>query len=121
MSERDQGVHGDAAGIAEQAGRQEVAGRVAACGERVLGVVTPRDRCARCLSVIRCCCHVIRLRVASCHVIMCIASSCFQNLHPSRPPRFLLLSVLSPDTLGCTRRTSEILFFKWQENVHGMR
>ena len=50
-------------------------------------VVTPRDRCARCPPVIRCCCLVIRLRVASCHVIMCIASSCFQNLHPSGSPR----------------------------------
>ena len=42
MSERDQGVRGDAAGIAEQAWRQEVAGRVAACGERVLGVLLAR-------------------------------------------------------------------------------
>ena len=31
-------------GVAEQAGRQEVAGRVAACGERVLGVLLARWR-----------------------------------------------------------------------------
>src|SRR3954465_10038891 len=47
-------------------------------------LVTPRDRCASCPPVIRCCCFVICLRVASCHVIIRIASSCFQNLHPSR-------------------------------------
>ena len=35
-------------------------------------IVTPRIRCARCLSVIRRCCHVICLRVASCHVIICM-------------------------------------------------
>ena len=29
-------------GVAEQAGRQELAGRVAACGERVLGVLLAR-------------------------------------------------------------------------------
>ena len=37
------------------------------------GSVTPRIRCARCLPVIRRCCHVICLRVSFCHVIMCIA------------------------------------------------
>ena len=42
----------------------------------------PQVRCARCLPVIRRCCHVIRLRVALCHVIICISSSCFSNLHP---------------------------------------
>ena len=35
--------------------------------------VTPRIRCARCLPVIHRCCHVICLRVAFYHVIMCIA------------------------------------------------
>ena len=35
--------------------------------------VTPRIRCARCHSVIRRRCHVICLRVAFYHVIMCIA------------------------------------------------
>ena len=82
--------------------------------------VTPRDRCARCLPVIRCCCLVICLCVASCHVIMCIASSCFQNLHPSGFPQFRPLSVLSPDTLARARGTSKILFYKWPENVLGM-
>ena len=33
----------------------------------------PRIRCATCPSVIRCHCHVICLRVAFYHVIMCIA------------------------------------------------
>ena len=36
-------------------------------------VVTPRIRCARCLPVIHHRCHVICLRVAYCHVIMCIS------------------------------------------------
>ena len=35
--------------------------------------VTPRIRCARCLPVIRRRCHVICLRVALCHVILCIS------------------------------------------------
>ena len=35
--------------------------------------VTPWIRCARCLPVIRRCCHVLCLRVAFYHVIMCIA------------------------------------------------
>ena len=51
--------------------------------------MTPRDRCARCLPVIRRLCHVIRLRVASCHVIMCIAlhtcSSHASELFPRCP------------------------------------
>ena len=83
-------------------------------------VVTPRDRCARCLLVIHRRYHVIFLRVAFHHVIMCIASSCFQNLHPSGFPQFPLLSVLSPDTLAHARGMSEILFYKWPENVLGM-
>ena len=41
--------------------------------------VTPQIRYARCLPVIRRSCHVICLRVAFCHVIMCIASSCFKT------------------------------------------
>ena len=82
--------------------------------------VTPRDRCARCFPVIRCCCLVIRLCVASFHVIMCIASSCFQNPHPSGFPQFRLLPVLSPTTLARACGTSEILFYKWQENVLGL-
>ena len=46
--------------------------------------VTPRIRCARCLLVIRRCCHVICLRVAFCHVIICISSTCFSK-HSSGP------------------------------------
>ena len=83
-------------------------------------VVTPRDRCARCLPVIRWCCHVFCLCVAFHHAIICIASSCFQNQHPSGFPRFSLLSVPSPDTLARARGMSEILFYKWPENVLGM-
>ena len=82
--------------------------------------VTPRDRCARCLPVIRCCCRVIFLRVASCHVILCIASSCFSKLASVPVSQFFPLSVLSPDTLARARGTSEILFYKWPENVLGM-
>ena len=52
--------------------------------------VTPRIRCARCLTVIRRCCHVICLRVAYCHVIICISSACFSKLASVR-----VLSVLS--------------------------
>ena len=47
-------------------------------------VVTPQFRCARCLPVIRPCCHVICLCVAFYHVIMCISFCihvCF--MHPS--------------------------------------
>ena len=49
--------------------------------------VTPGIRCAKCLPVIRRCCHVICLRVAFCHVIMCI-SFCIRVrfLHPSLFP-----------------------------------
>ena len=39
--------------------------------------VTPRVRCTMCLPVIRRRCHVICLRVAFCHVIVCISSACF--------------------------------------------
>ena len=46
--------------------------------------VTPRIRCARCLPVIRRRCHVICLRVAFYHVIMCISFSIRVRLmHPS--------------------------------------
>ena len=46
--------------------------------------VTPRIRCARCLPVIRCRCHVFCLRVVFYHVIMCI-SFCIRVrlMHPS--------------------------------------
>ena len=84
------------------------------------GGVTPRDRCVGCLPVIRCCCHVICLRVASCHVMMCIASSCFSKLALVRVSQFCPLCVLCPDTLARARGMSEIVFYKWPENVLGM-
>ena len=51
--------------------------------------VTPRIRCARCLPVIRCRCHVIFLHVAFCHVIICISSTCFSKLASVRVPPVL--------------------------------
>ena len=52
--------------------------------DKVIETVTPRIRCARCLPVIRHRCHVICLRVAFYHVIMCI-SFCIRVrlMHPS--------------------------------------
>ena len=54
---------------------------------RPVPAVTPQIRCARCLPVIRRCCHDICLRVAFCHVIMCI-SFCIRVclMHPSLFP-----------------------------------
>ena len=49
--------------------------------------VTPRIRCARCLPVIRLSCHVICLRVAFFHVIICISSACFSKLASGPFPR----------------------------------
>src|SRR3954468_19443439 len=43
------------------------------CLALILQSVTPRDRCARCPPVIRRRCHVMCLRVALCHVIICIS------------------------------------------------
>ena len=37
-----------------------------------------------------------------------------------RVPQFLLLSVLSPATLARALGLSEIVFYKWPENVLGM-
>ena len=75
----------------------------------------PQIRCARCPPVIRRRCHVICLRVAFFHVIMCI-SFCIRV----RLMHLSILSVLSPDTPARTRGMSEILFYKWPENVLGM-
>ena len=47
----------------------------------------PRIRCARCLPVIRRRFHVICLRVAFFHVIICVASSCFSKLASGPFPR----------------------------------
>ena len=63
---------------------------------------------------------LLSLSCISYHVIMCIASSCFQNLHPFGFPQFSLLSVPSPDTLARARGMSEIVFYKWPVNVLGM-
>ena len=62
--------------------------------------VTPRIRCARCLPVIRCCCHVICLCVSFYHVIMCIALHTCSS-HASEPfPRcsFCDPALLCPPT-----------------------
>ena len=79
----------------------------------------PQIRCARCLPVIRRCCHIICLRVAFCHVIICTSSAfhlhVFQNLHPFWFRRFSLLSVLSTDTLAYAHRTSQTLFREREE------
>ena len=51
---------------------------------RAVGV-TPRDHCARCLPVIRCCCLVLCLRVMhfiSCHHVHCICIR-VRLMHPS--------------------------------------
>ena len=70
----------------------------------------PRDRCARCLPVIRCCCLVVCLHVASFHVIIRIASACFRKLASVPVSSLHLLSILSPDTLARARGTSEYYF-----------
>ena len=60
--------------------------------------VTPRIRCARCLPVIRRSCQVICLRVAFCHVIICILSChhmhCIAYVFVSCIRAFFPLSVL---------------------------
>ena len=65
-------------------------------------------------------CHVICLRVAFFHVIMCISSACFLKHASVQVSRFLLLSVLSPYTLACTRCTSQTLFREREKNVLGI-
>ena len=79
----------------------------------------PRIRCARCLPVIRCHCHVICLRVTSlpCHHVHCIIM--FSKLASAPASSFSPLSVLSPDTLARARGASEYLFYEWPENVLG--
>ena len=77
--------------------------------------VTPQIRCARCLAVIRLCCHVICLRVASCHVIFCI-SFCIRVrlMHPSLFPvvRFAIrhsYALRRPTFLSCCERVLNVL------------
>ena len=80
-------------------------------------IVTPRIRCARCLSVIRRCCHVICLRVAFYHVIMCI-SFCIRVrlMHPSLFPvvRFAIRHSY------VLRRPPLLSFREWVLNFLGM-
>ena len=64
---------------------------------------------------------VLHLVMSSCalhhHVLSpdTLAHAQSVRVPPVRP-----LSVLSPDTLAHARGTSEILFYKWPENVLGM-
>ena len=44
----------------------------------------------------------------------------FETCISPGPPQFRPLSVLSPDTLARARDMSEIVFYKWPENVLGM-
>ena len=77
----------------------------------------PRIRCARCLPVIRCCCHVICLRVAFYHVITCI-SFCIRVrlMHPSIFPvvRFAIRHSY------VLRRPPLLSFREWVLNFLGM-
>ena len=66
-------------------------------------------------------CLVFCLRVMhsiSCHHMHCIIM--FSKLASVRVPQFSPLSILSPGTLARGRDTSEIVFYKWPENVLGM-
>ena len=80
-------------------------------------VVTPRIRCARCLPVIRHCCHVICLRVAFYHVIMCI-SFCIRVrfMHPSIFP-VVRFAIRHSHVHRCTPLAS---FREWVLNILGM-
>ena len=63
-------------------------------------------------------CHLLACRILSCHHVHGIIMF---SKHASVPASsFSPLSVLSPDTLACARGMSEILFYKWSENVLGM-
>ena len=79
--------------------------------------VTPRDRCARCLPVIRHRCHVIFLRVAFHHLIMCI-SFCIRVrlMHLSLFPvvRFAI------QRSYVLRRPPLLSFHEWVLNFLGM-
>ena len=60
-----------------------------------------RDRCARCLPAIHRRCHVIRLRVASCHVIMSLHHHVFKTC--IRPGLLVLSVIRSEPNHTCTR------------------
>ena len=63
-------------------------------------------------------CHLLACCILSCHHVHCIIM--FSKLASVRVPQFRLSSVLSPDTFARARGMSEILFYKWPENVLGM-
>ena len=78
-----------------------------------------RDRCARCLPVMR----VVAMSFAC--VLHLAMSSCALHHHVfktfNRPGLQVLSVVCSESKHTCTRpRTSEIVFYKWVENVLGM-
>ena len=61
-------------------------------------------------------CHSLACCISSCHHLHSIIMF-FKNLHSSGFPEFSPLFVLSPTTLARARGMSEILFYKWRENV----
>ena len=87
--------------------------------------MTPRDRCARCLSVIRRRCHVICLRVAFCHVIICISyhvimciSFCI-HVHLMHPSIFPIVCFAIRHSYAL-RRSPFISCCEWVLNFLGM-
>jgi len=63
-------------------------------------------------------CHSLACFILACHLVHCIIM--FSKLASVPISQFLPLSVLSPDTLARARGMSEIVFYKWPENVLGM-
>ena len=63
-------------------------------------------------------CHWLACCISPCHHVHCIIM--FSKLAFVRVSQFSSLSVLSPDTLARARGMSEILFYKWPENVLGL-
>ena len=63
-------------------------------------------------------CHSLACCILSCHHVHCIIM--FSKLAYVPASSFSPLSVLSPDTLARARGMSEIVFYKWPENVLGM-
>ena len=59
---------------------------------------------------------VLHLGMSSC----ALHHHVFSKLAFVRVSQFFLLPVLSPDTLARARGTSEIVFYKWLENVLGL-
>ena len=82
--------------------------------------ITPQIRCARCLPAIRRCCHVICLRVAFCHVIICISSACFSK--PASVRVLPVLSVVRSEHRHSRTRPRHLrnIIYKWHKNVLGM-